>query len=159
THFAGVGAALFTAPKGAVIAIDTGTYVETFAPLHAMTLVGRCAAKVIVESPDAAGIGLDVYNVEGVTARGMTFRGHAFGVDVENGSLTLVDSVIEQSHGPNIAVSGSGTHVSITGTVVRGAVSSAMYTATGVDVRDGGHVDISKSVVAANAFMNIFVGD
>ena len=49
THFRKVGEALAAAPAGAVIAVDSGLYVEGLSITKPVTLSGRCAEEVTIE--------------------------------------------------------------------------------------------------------------
>lgn len=98
THFKTVTEALIAASKGATIAIAAGTYVEGLTVEKPVTLVGRCAAQVTMQSPGGNVSGMITGQAPKVALRGMTFRGFSGGVLVYDGAdATIEDVVIEGS--------------------------------------------------------------
>jgi hypothetical protein len=102
THFKTLAAAMSAAPAGATIAVVAGAYAEVIEfEKNAVTVVGRCAEKVKFTRPGGpsgpagrrAGVfvpGKTGAKLSGVTVS--TFRG---GVLMEDGELTIEDSVFD----------------------------------------------------------------
>jgi hypothetical protein len=122
THFQTIGAAIASASPGAIIAVDSGTYVESLVVSSSLSLVGRCAAQVVVQSPATEAAGLDVLGSGTVfSMTGFTFQGHRPGVVFEMGShATLAADVLDGNQDIGLLVQNSGTTANVTGTVIRG---------------------------------------
>jgi hypothetical protein len=97
-HFQSLAAAISAAPAGSVIALEAGTYPDDLVVDHAVTLVGRCAEKVLLEeagSPNKAALTL---TGGPVVVRNVTIRNHFNGAIVEaNGSGAFQDVVVENN--------------------------------------------------------------
>jgi hypothetical protein len=121
THFLTIQAAVAAAPAGATIAIEEGTYTAPVVLPKAVTLVGRCPAKVTLDGAAAAVPGLDVAKKIKVTLRGLTVTDFEVGVSAASGAdVTIEDLVVEGNRRIGILAGDAGTKVLAKGVVVRG---------------------------------------
>ncbi|MDB4941967.1 MAG: putative cell surface protein [Labilithrix sp.] len=107
---------LAVASPGATVALEAGTY-GTITTDQDVTLVGRCAAKVIVQGPGARGV--FIQQDRHITVRSMTIRGFDGGLvaayyepHVDASSLVLEDN--------KIGVLSGEAHVTLSNSVIRG---------------------------------------
>lgn len=118
THFKTITAALLAAGNRALVAIAAGTYVESLQPTRSVTLIGRCARDVVLQSPgsNTSGVRIKgvVATVEGVTVRGM-YTGVAINV---GGTLTLRRVVLEANRELGATVSDAGSTLTIEDSVI-----------------------------------------
>lgn len=160
THFRTLGPALAAATSAAVIAVERGTYRETNLRFNrAVTLTGRCAGEVIVESPGADQWGLWVQATKGVRVGGLTLRGHSGGAYVlGGGTLELADVVVEASRDFGAVAMGSGTQLTLSHAAVRNTQSALANAGVGVFAGEGASVRISDSVIRANRYAGVMGG-
>jgi Right handed beta helix region len=108
THYSSVAAAVQAAHSGDVVAIDSGTYTEIAYVKVPLTLVGRCAAQVTLESPGGIYSGIIAVNTKGVVVRGLTISGHRGGVSEQDGDVTVDQCLLSGNRGGGVdAVGGS----------------------------------------------------
>ncbi len=112
--------ALAMAASGAVIALDAGTYHEPIAIDRPVTLIGRCAEQVIVETATVPVVRASAPG----TITGVTLRGGAGGV-VASGSLALREVVIEGASLGGVTALGGAADVRVERSVIRGVRSAA----------------------------------
>lgn len=125
-HFATIQAAVVAAPSGATIAIEEGTYSGTVTLPKAVTLVGRCAAKVVLNGAGAETPGLEVAKKIKTAFRGLTVKDFEVGVSAGGGAdVTLEGLVVEANRRLGILGADAGTRVLAKGVVVRGTLPDA----------------------------------
>lgn len=151
THVRTIGAAVTAASAGATIAIAPGTYPENVALGKAVTLVGRCAEKVIVE----ASVGSPAIAVNGakVALRGMTVRGGSTGLYAValGADVTVADAVLEKNQRAGIEAF-EEAKVSAKGVVIRDTTpSAASSTTNGIFTDAGATVRLEDGVVSGAA--------
>ena len=139
THFRSIYSAALASRAGDIIAIDDGVYRESSQFDRAVTLVGRCAEKVIIDGTNLTTPG--IISVAPTTVRGVTVRKFEVGIDVTNG-LVLEDSVIEDSRGIGIYLEGAAITAKVARSVIRNTTSTATQTAFGIDIAKGTTMDI-----------------
>lgn len=126
THFATIQAAVAAAPSGATIAIEEGSYSGTVTLPKAVTLVGRCAAKVTLSGAGAATPGLEVMKKLKAFARGLTITDFEVGVSAGGGADVSLDGLVVQSNRRlGILGADAGTRVLAKGIVIRGTLPDA----------------------------------
>ncbi len=100
THVHTLAQAMAKAKPGDIIAVESGTYPEVVdLTVDNVSVVGRCAEKVIFKGP-VAGIGgsragMFVSGTKGAKASGMTLTGFSGGVLLEGGDLTAEDILVD----------------------------------------------------------------
>ncbi|MBI5545204.1 MAG: hypothetical protein HY901_15045, partial [Deltaproteobacteria bacterium] len=120
THFQTISAALVAAPAGAVIAVESGIYSERLEITKPVTVVGRCAQRVVVDGSQVGKSGILNKGVQRVTVRGLTLANHTFGVSLSQGAtLSLTESVLTRNLSEGIWVSGAGTAATLSSVAVR----------------------------------------
>lgn len=126
THKRTFAAALAAAPAGATIAVEAGTYAEAIAPSRAVTLVGRCAARVLVTAPTpGSGAAVRVASAVRVELRGMTLRGFGQGAFVEGGGTLVVrDAAVDGARGIG-AYARAASRLELSGVLLRGTTPDA----------------------------------
>jgi hypothetical protein len=149
THFRSLRAAVEAAPANATLAVAAGTYAETLDVTRAVTLVGRCAEKVLLEAPTgAAAIAVSA----DLTLRGVTVRGGTPGLEVGPAAhASLADVVLEQNLRAGI-VATDGARVEVVRSVIRATqAASRSDTTNGVFVDVSGKVTLDESAVVGAA--------
>lgn len=138
THFKSLRAAVDAAPAKATIAVAPGTYAESLDLKRAVTVVGRCAERVILDSaPGAPAIGTS----SDLTLSGITVRGGTFGVDVGPlARVSIADVVLEQSLGAGITAIDAAV-VDVTRSVIRNT-----RTIVPTDTTNGVFVDVDAKI-------------
>lgn len=116
THFRSIAAAMAAAKVGDTIAVEAGKYQGNLKPQRPMTVVGRCAEKVIIEGPST----LPGFQVTYPLAlRGVTVKKFTWGAVLLPGAdLTLSEAVFEENRVTGIALQ-QGTHATVNNVVVR----------------------------------------
>jgi len=151
THFARVADAVSAAPSGAVIAVESGTYLEGFDAIRPVTVVGRCAAEVVLRNPGDGFGGVQVQGVDGVHLAGLTLEGHAGGVVFLDSVATVDDCLLLDNRGAGAVIFGSST-VQIRRSRIAGSVqkSPSGQWGYGALVQLGADVTIEDSSLAGN---------
>jgi hypothetical protein len=153
THFRTLTAALSAAPAGAVIAVESGTYLESVTLSRAVTLAGRCAAQVVLDGAGGSSVGLTVGADSAV--RGVTVRDQLWGaVVLEGARLQLTDALLDANRGIGLRVEGSAA---LTHTVVRGTLRDLGKLGHGVVASYGGKVALDGCVVSGNGTVGVDV--
>jgi len=138
THFTSVRAAVESAKANATIAVAAGTYAEALDVTKSVTLVGRCAEKVILDAPPGAAA---IKAGAKLVASGITVRGGAPGIDVLPAvQVSLADVVLEQNLRAGIAATDAAV-VDVTRSVIRDT-----RTVTKADLTNGVFVDVDAKV-------------
>jgi len=146
-HFATVTDALAVAPSGSVIAVEEGTYLEGLLIDKSVTVAGRCAEAVRIESDGSMAAGLQAQGYTDVSVRGVTLRGHRGAVVAVGASVEILDCLLEDSRELGVA-SLAEAYVTLRGSRIAGVESAANGSfGFGVFVQDGGQVDLVESVV------------
>ncbi len=149
THFKSLGAAVKAAAFKTTIAVAPGTYAESLDVISGVNVIGRCAEKVILDAP----AGVPAVTVGGdLVLSGITVRGGASGIDVEQAShVTLNDVVLDGNTSTGISAT-NGATVDVARSVIRGTrPASASDTTNGVFVDVDGKVTLTDSVIAGAA--------
>jgi hypothetical protein len=158
THFRTIEDAIAaqTAP-GAVIAVDPGTYVESLEPGQPVTVIGRCAAQVIVSSPGGNTSGFRLRSFA-ATLEGVTLKGMYSGAAIDTGgALTLRNCVLDGNREVGVTVDGAGSSLTIDGTVIRGTTSQNATWGRGVQVQNGATATVTFSAITGNRSFGVFV--
>jgi nitrous oxidase accessory protein NosD len=154
THFRSLYAAALASRTGDVIAVDSGTYRESVQLDRAVSVVGRCAEKVIFDGSGVSTPGLIVLGRSSVS--GLTLRKFNVAIQLEAG-LVLEDSVIEDSDDIGIYAEGSAIDARITRSVVRNTTAVGSQPAFGIDLALGTTMSIADSEIAGNEGAGIIV--
>lgn len=153
THFSTLAAAVAAADAGAVIAVDEGTYAGIVAPKVPLTLLGRCAQKVVLTAGASPSNGLQLVNLTGSVARNLTVRGFEGGIAVFGGSAELSGLVIEDNTISGLTVSNAGTQVTLRDSVIRGTrARPADRQAVGAYVQKQGTLLLEDVALSDNEF-------
>ncbi|MBI3184380.1 MAG: hypothetical protein HYZ28_19780 [Myxococcales bacterium] len=154
THFqsisAALAAALAAAPAGAVVAVEAGSYTESLEVSRAVSLIGRCAAQVVLLG--AAGTGSPGVNISAGKAllRGFTLKGHFNGANLRSSTeLELSEVVLESNQISGVRV-GAGAHLVLRDSVVRDGVDPAGNWGLGLYGEKGASLEVSSTALARN---------
>jgi hypothetical protein len=164
THYQGIFDAVQGAPPDAVIAVEAGTYVEDVDIYGPVTIVGRCAAQVIVVNPGDDRSGMLVNGGKGVTLSGLTLKGHYSAVLAQmGGTVTVKDSILLANRWMGIYVLGPGSqatvqNVRIAGTVPPDSGIAAGTYGWGIGVQQGGTLSVTGSAIVGNTEYGIALG-
>lgn len=158
THFASLAAAVAAAPGGAVIAVEAGHYAGALSLKRPVSIVGRCAERVVVQGPVSTA-GLRV-SAPGVQVRGVTVTGFRWGaVVLSGGALTLTESLLAANVEVGLGLQ-DGASARITGSVVRGTVPGTAGTlGYGVTVSGASSLTMERSAVVHNQRAGVLVGE
>jgi len=132
------------------VAIEAGEYEETLNITRNITLVGRCAARVVLRSEGAL-FGIDV--TADATLRGVTLRDHQICAAVFYGaSLRIVDSLVEDCLERGVGVEGAGARLQLERSVIRGTQSVNSTASDGYAVQAvlGASVELVDSALIGN---------
>jgi hypothetical protein len=162
THFTSVFAAAQSARAGAVIAVAPGTYVEDVDVMRSnVTIVGKCAAEVIIQNPGDRRAGILVTDgARGVRVHGLTLRGHYSGVLVKAGSeARLEDSLVLASRWQGAYVAEPGSKLAIARTLIDDVVLDEIGKfGWGAAAQLGGALDLEDVVIHAPTSTGIVIG-
>ncbi|MEO7112066.1 MAG: hypothetical protein ABI183_16605, partial [Polyangiaceae bacterium] len=159
THFAAVDAALASAPAGAVIAVESGAYTGEIIPKASVSIIGRCAEKVVFTATDATTTAIQVGSTAGTFSfSGMTFANYHGAISVLSGTAKIDSIVADGSHFAGIVIGNVGTKVDITNSVVRGTrIVATDPNSFGLYVGDDAWVTVENSSFADNDYINVGV--
>jgi hypothetical protein len=144
-HFATIGEALAAASPGAIVAVEAGTYVESLQISEdAVTLAGRCAAEVVVQSPDGGAPGVKMVSVDGAVVRGLTLRGHKGAVALMYADATVEECLIEDSIIAGV-IAVASSQVAVKRSRVVGTVQLGGDFGQNLGVEDGSSADVTDS--------------
>jgi hypothetical protein len=156
THFRSIVDAALASRSGDVVAIDDGTYHESAQLDRPVTLVGRCAEKVIIDGQGLPDPGLIVDAP--VTVRGLSVRRFVVGIQLSSGSgLTLEDSVLEDNTDAGIYSEGTNIQAKVARSVIRGTAPADLRTAFGIDLAHGTTLDVTDTALVANQGAGVIV--
>ena len=155
THFQSIQAAIGAAPAGATIAVDSGTYEEILTITQSVSIVGRCAAQVIVLSADGTSSG--VATIGNVTAglSGLTFRNSANAIALTGGTTTIESVIVDSPRGRGIVVDHATAHVHASRVFNVGL--DAAGNGFGLEARNSGTMDVTDSAIVKSAVAGINV--
>jgi Right handed beta helix region len=155
THFDTIASALADAGAGAVVAVDEGTYVGSVIPAQPVTLVGKCAERVIVVPTDGGtNVGLRFVDVSGSTVKGFTVRGFPGGVVVSGGTVTMEGLVVEGNTIAGVLATNGGTQLTVRDSVLRGnRARPADRQAAGAYVQRGAVLTLEEVSLSDNEFV------
>jgi hypothetical protein len=154
THFHTLEGAAQMSRAGDVIAIDSGTYHESAQFDRAVTVVGRCAEKVILDGTGLPDPGLIVDAK--LVASGLTLRKFSVAIQLSAG-LELADSVLEDNTDAGIYSEGSAIVAKVSRSVIRNTAPGTLETAFGIDLALGTSLEISESALVGNQGAGIIV--
>jgi hypothetical protein len=158
THFRSIADAVNAAPAGAVIAVDTGTYVEKVVmKRRAVSIIGRCTEKVVMkQAAGVIGSAFEIGKGDDVLVKNMSFRGYNAAIAALGGSTKLDSLAIEEGLLAGVAAGNFGTEVSLVNVVVRGMhPRSGAVEGYGVFASAGASVVIDDSVFSGNESINV----
>jgi hypothetical protein len=154
THFRSLYAAALASRAGDVIAVDSGVYRESAQFDRAVSVVGRCAEKVVF---DGAGITTPGLLIRAKTkVSGLTLRGFDAAVDLSAG-LVLEDSVLEDSRQIGVYAEGSAIDATIARSVIRNTVAEGTRPAFGIDLALGTTMTIVDSEITKSEGAGLIV--
>ncbi len=152
THFQTITAAVAAAPGNATIAIESGQYTESVGVIGiSLTLVGRCAAQVVIEGGTETTSG--IFSNQSLTLSGVTVTGFPGGVLVQGGVLTLEDSIIDSNSIAGLIVQGG--MATVQRSRLSGVTLGGDQAGGGVAVQSGA-ADLQDCDVADNVFGNLY---
>jgi hypothetical protein len=159
THFASVREAVINAPADAVVAVESGTYKESILVSKGVTIVGRCAEKVIMQTADEGKSGLFVESIPGaVKVSGLTFRGFPGGLAIGGGSNVTLDSVLVEDSSIAGGLVSRAANLTMRHSAVRGTRSAAGESqGAGLRIQKDSQLVLEDSVLADNAMGNLQV--
>jgi hypothetical protein len=160
THFRTITDAVNAAAAGAIIAVDSGTYVEQVVlKHHAVSILGRCTDKVLMQqAPGVIGSAISAGSGDDLLLRNISFRGYNVAIGVLGGKIELDSLVIEDGLRAGLIAGNGGTAVHLTNVVIRGMTARAgAGEAFGIFASAGATVTVDDSVIAANEYVNIGV--
>ncbi len=139
THFRTLTTAVAAAPAGAIVAVAPGTYRESLIINRPLTLVGRCAESVELQSTGANVAGLQVRAGGALVLRRFTVRGHQLGLWVSGGgSAEVRDCALLSNRDAQAVVEGATSRLSIFDSVLRdGVPQTSPSWGRGVMAQDG----------------------
>ncbi|MEO7111522.1 MAG: right-handed parallel beta-helix repeat-containing protein [Polyangiaceae bacterium] len=121
THFTTIGAAVAAASPAAVIAVDSGTYAESVQISQSVSIIGKCAANVIIDGSSGGIVqGVSVNGANPVSISGITIHGAFIGLSVEpKGVLTLSHSILDSNYGVGISMESGTGNATLDDVVIR----------------------------------------
>ena len=158
THFRTIQEALDAAPAGAVIAVDEGTYLESLFVNDPVSLIGRCAEKVVLQSADN-GIGVQASTDGEVTLRGLTIAGHLIGVLADGSSLTLEDSLLTANRWVGAVAVGGASSLTMRRSVVRDMVRTDDGPTHSVAVGLGAQAELAETAIVNSPYAALVIDD
>ncbi len=157
THFAALDAALASAPANAVIAVESGAYSGQIIPTNSVTVVGRCAEKVVFTATDPTASAIELGPANNTWSfSGITLANYHGPVSVLGGTASFDSIVVDGSHYAGIVVGNATTKVTISNSVVRGTRMGATDNAGfGLYIGYGAQVAVTNSAFVDNDYINV----
>jgi hypothetical protein len=157
THFAALDAALAAAPPNAVIAVESGAYSGQIIPTNSVSIIGRCAEKVVFTSTDPTASAIELGPANNTwSISGITLTNYHGAVSVLGGSATLDSIVVDGNHYAGVVVGNSGTKVTLKNSVVRGTRMGATDNAAfGLYIGYAAQVTVDDTAFADNDYINV----
>lgn len=148
THVRTIAAGLAAAPVDGLVAVAPGTYLEDVSVTRSVSLVGRCAERVVVRGTGAPAAGVRIVGRTRVTIAGLTLTEHgAGGLVVEAGATVRAEElVVSDNVGGGLAAGGAGTRLTLERVAIRdarpggpdglglGAISGAQVVGVGLEI-------------------------
>ena len=157
THFTSIAAAVAASQAGAIVAVEAGTYEEPVGITSAVSIVGRCAEKVILQGPSGTYSGIAI---EGVTSpiviHGLTIAGFVGGV-LEQGSSVTVDACLLTGN-TGTGVGALGGSLMVTGSRIFGTLQEGTMAFAGAFAQDGGKLLLDHVALVHNMVAGVAVG-
>jgi hypothetical protein len=147
THFHTLDDAGRAAKAGDVIAIDDGTYSAPTEIDSAVTIVGRCPEKTILDGGHATQYA-GILAAAPVTLRGVTIEGFEIGFQAA-ADATLEDVVLDDNDDANMDFQQGTKKVALRRSVVRGSKPKLYPTAFGIDMEIGA-IEVEDSAIIGN---------
>lgn len=154
THFRSLYAAALASRAGDVIAVDSGVYRESAQFDRSVSVVGRCAEKVIFDGTGLSTPGLIV--LARMNVSGLTLRKFNVAIDLSNG-IVLEDTVIEDSRDVGIYADAPSIQAKVARTVIRNTTAVGMQTAFGIDLANGTTMDLVDSEITKSEGAGLIV--
>lgn len=150
--------ALDAVGEGGVVLIADGTYRENIVVQRPVTLLGHCAANVVIDGPTGAAEG--VVFARGAAAsldlRDVTIRGAAIGLRASEGARVSARNVaIEGAQDIGVAAIGAGTTLRFERSVVRGTRPRADGLSVGASLTEGAVGVFSESALMDSGAMGV----
>ncbi len=143
--------ALKKVKAGGVIAVDAGVYVGPFAVNKAVSIRGRCAAKVTLSGKSTAAVlAVEATPTDGdVVVSGLTITGDGVGLRIRYGATVSVRHVlVHQATDVGVAVAGGG-RLAMQDTIVE-HTKVTHNTGQGIRVNSDGHASLRRVRVHKN---------
>lgn len=154
THFRTIEAAALASRSGDVIAVEAGKYHESVQLDRSVTLVGRCAEKVVLDGTSLPDPGL-IVDAE-VKVSGLTLQNFLVAIQLSAG-IELTDSVLDANKDAGIYAEGTSIHASMARSVIRDTAPADLTTAFGLDLAKGTTMDVTDSAIVGNQGAGILV--
>lgn len=159
THFTTIGAALASAAAidGVTISVDAGSYAESIALTHKVSIVGKCAAQVTIAASGTTP-GILINGVSGASVSNLTVSGHVVGAQITGGaSLTMTNVVVDGNSAAGITLTGDASNLEFDDSVVRGSIAAAAPAkGDGIDLASGATATIQNSAITGNTEEGIY---
>jgi hypothetical protein len=151
THKKSVFTAVSAANRGDVVAVMPGTYVEDVDVLRdSVSIVGKCAAQVIVQNPGDRRAGILVAGAKGVHVSGLTLTGHMSGVLVKGGGdATVEDTLVLKNRYLGVYAAEGGSRLRVARTRIDDVVADAGKFGWGAAAQIGATIELEDVVVTA----------
>lgn len=151
SHFTTIGAALAAASAGAVIAIDSGTYAENVDVTKPVSLVGKCAAEVVIDGAKTTGArGIYVDGTTGVAVSGVTITRQTLGVSLApNSAVDLKHVVLDGNADVGLALQQGSAKATVEDVVIRGTKAGG-EPGFGINLQSGSELTMSDSELVGN---------
>jgi hypothetical protein len=160
THFATLTDALAAAPDGGVIALEAGSYFEELTVTRSVSVIGRCAQKVLLQSP--AGPQVPGFDIKGgdVTLSGMTLTQYFNGILVRPDAGVHIDHCV-LSQNEITGINATGAALDLSDTVIRESLrdSSTGDWGIGLEATGGSTVKAHRISISHNIKAGIDVED
>lgn len=145
--------ALTKVPTGGTIAIAAGNYPEYLTLTRVMSLRGRCAAKVSIDSlEDTPAVAVFMGGGAGlVRLSGMRLSGKSAGVAVAAKVPVEMSGLwVQGAHAAGISVQAHGANATLRDSVVAGTVATANHTGYGVQIVKGDALTLERVRLSGN---------
>jgi hypothetical protein len=157
THFAAIEDAIAVAVDGDTIAVESGNYADSLLLTQSVTVVGRCAAEVIIDGSAGLSPGVRASGAIDVEVRGVTLIGHVPGVQARTGAqLTVREIVVQTARDLGVFGQGADTLLVMHDSVVRGTQTEPSDYGFGVNVESGATVEVHDSEITESSLAGVF---
>jgi hypothetical protein len=146
-----IGAAIAAANTGSLVEVPAGNYAEAIDISKALTLRGLGVVNIL----GSAGITPLRLRANGITVESLTIQAaQTVGVEIV-GSSTLNLITINGAAGIGIAISLSGTIVTINGAVINGVAPADPIWGEGIEINSGTSATVLNSIINDAAYLGI----